>query len=168
MFGLFDTNPTQIAGVLAFAVAAAACWLAARGARGSAAKAWKLLAVLQGLFLAEVVFGVRHEAHEVVNGFLQDHGWYWQRQTAQVLLLGVALVTVGVGLAAIMRWGRAHRGVLPAALASFAVAMLLALEMISLHAVDALLYFHVGSLMVIAALWVACAAVIVACAVRRR
>jgi len=168
MSSLAGTNPTQILGVLVFAVAAAACALAAKRTRGPAATAWKLLAVLQLLFVAEIVLGLRHQIHGGVDAFLQDRGWYAQRQPVQLGLLAVAAVAGAAALFALLKWCRSHRAAAPAALASFAVLLLFALEMISLHAIDALLYRLIGPVMVIALLWAACAGVVAACSLKAR
>jgi hypothetical protein len=168
MSSLADTNPTQITGVLAFAVAAIVCALAARRSRGRAASVWKLLAVLQIVFVVEIVLGLRHLIHGGVDAVLQDRGWYAQRQPVQLGLLAVTLVAGIAALVAVLRWCRSHRAVAPAVLASCAVVGLFALEMISLHAIDAVLYRLVGPVMLIAVLWAACAAVVVACSLKAR
>lgn len=168
MFSVADTNPTQILGVLVFVAAALACALAARRSRGRAASVWKLLAVLQIVFVAEIVLGLRHLIHGVVDAFLQDRGWYAQRQPVQLGLLAVALLAGGAGLVAVLRWCRSHRAAAPAVLASCAVLGLFALEMISLHAIDAVLYRLIGPVMLIALLWAACAAVVVAYSLKAR
>lgn len=168
MLSLADTNPTQILGVLAFAAAAVACALAARRSRGQAASVWKLLALLQIVFVIEIVLGLRHQIHGGVDAFLQDRGWYDQRQPVQLGLLAVALLAGVAGGVAVLRWCRSHRAAAPAVLASCAVVGLFALEMISLHAIDAVLYRLIGPVMLIALLWVACAAVVVARGIKAR
>lgn len=161
MFSLADTNPTQITGVLAFAASAGACVLAARRTSGRATSAWKVLGLLQIVFVAEIVFGLRHQIHGSVDAFLQDRGWYQGRATLQHGLLVGALLVGGAGLVSVLRWSRSNRAAAPAALASCVVVALFALEMISLHAIDALLYLRIGPVMLIALLWAACATVVV-------
>jgi hypothetical protein len=168
MFSLADTNPTQITGVLAFTAAACACVLAARRARGRTAAVWKLLAALQIVFVAEIVLGLRHEIHGGVDAFLQDRGWYSQRQPVQLGLLVAAVLLGGAGMVAVLRLSRSHRAAAPGMLASCVVVALFALEMISLHAIDAVLYRLIGPVMLIAVLWVACAAAVAVCSARIR
>jgi hypothetical protein len=166
MFSLADTNPTQISGVLAFAAAAGACAWAARRTRERAAVPWRWLAVANAGFTAEIVLGLRHEVHGAVDALLQANGWYAQREPLQQGLLVVALLAGGAGLVALLRACRSQRAAAPAVLASGVVGALFALELISLHAIDALLYRRIGPLMLIALLWAACAAVVVRAGLR--
>jgi len=168
MFSLSDTNPTQITGVLAFAAAACACAWAATRAGGRRDSVWLPLALLHALFALEIVFGLRHRVHGAVDVFLIDRGWYGQREPLQHALLVAALLTGGAGLVGLLRWSRSNRASTPAVLAGCVVLALFGLEMISLHAIDAVLYRPIGPVMLIGLLWAGCAAVVVRSGARGR
>jgi hypothetical protein len=151
-----DTNPTQVGGLLVFAIAALACAHAAR--RG--ASPWGLLFVAQLGFMAEVLFGLRHRLHDAAGAVAQAAGWYATRGTLQVSLLAVALVLGSIGLAAVWHWRPREAHASRAVFASCIAFALFAIEAVSLHAIDALMYLRVGPLLLIALLWATTAAVV--------
>lgn len=120
--------------------------------------------MLQALWALEILLDLRHRFRTAAILLLEDRGWYasrtlWQ-STAVVaaLLLGGALV----GLAL-----RPHRRDGPAlgAIAGTALALtLLAVEVISLHRVDAVMYAEAGPLIVLAWLWIGAATIVIASA----
>ena len=161
MFSLFHTNPTQVAGLIVFVSAALSCGWAVRRTSGRTAVLWRCLALAQCLFLAEIVFGLRHQVHGGVDAVLQQQGWYANRRPVQFALL--ALSSTGLGFAA-MRMLRMFAGspsARLAAIASLVVLALFGLETISLHQIDSVLYCRVGPVMLIAWLWLALGAVVV-------
>lgn len=160
-----DTNPTQLTGLLAFALATAACVIAAR--RGVHAARWWRMAALQALCFLEVLFGFRHRAHDVVDALLQARGWYAARGPLQVGLLVVALGLAALTFVALIRLRRVDTSVWIAAAATAAALWLFAIEMVSLHQVDAVMYIQLGPLLLIGACWAVCAAVVVWASLRR-
>jgi hypothetical protein len=160
-----DTNPTQLTGLLAFALATAACVIAAR--RGGAQRArWWRMAALQALCFLEVLLGFRHRAHDLVDALLQARGWYAARGPLQVALLAAALCLAALTFVALIRLRRVDTSVWTAAAATAAALWLFAIEMVSLHAVDAVMYIRLGPLLLIGACWAACAAVVAWAALR--
>lgn len=168
MFNLIGTNPTQVIGVLVFTAAALACSGAARRTSGRAAAVWKALMVLQFVFVAEVVFGLRHRIHDLVDAMLQAQGWYWQRQPVQQALVLATAGLAALGLVAVSRLRHLGQATSVALVSTFLVGVLFALEMVSLHRIDALMYHRVGPVMLIAWLWAAGAATVGCCSLRVR
>ena len=151
MIEVGDINATQLAGLLAFGVAALACARAAR-ARGQRLW-WKLAAVSAGLAL-EAVLGLRHRLREGVDTWLQTQGWYDSRTPAQIgLLVLCALLLAWAlwGLAGLRRAG-VHARV--AATACAVALRLFVIEAISLHGVDALMYANIGPVRLVGWAWV--------------
>lgn len=154
-------NPTQLTGLLVFGCAALACAFAGQvcGER----RWWRLAAVSSACML-EVALGLRHRAHDLVDAVLQAGGWYASRSHTQVLLLAiVALLAAGT-----LAWLLSLRGMAAAirvgAAASIAALWLFTIEAISLHAVDALMYAHIGPVLAIGWAWAALALIITAAA----
>jgi hypothetical protein len=107
---------------------------------------WLLLAVLFAGFAVLRIFEVEDLVRDAVRQSLRDDGDYSARRSVQGPIAAGMLMLVGVGaMAALYRWGRAlhgrrNRARIFASLAALAMLLLIALRMISLHAVDALLY----------------------------
>jgi hypothetical protein len=158
------TNPTQLTGLLAFALATLACAAAAR--RGPGAARWRRLAWLQAACWAEVLFGVRHRAHDMVDALLQARGWYAARGPLQVVLLVAVLVLAAATLAALARLRHLDARLWTAACATAMALWLFVTEAVSLHGVDAVMYLTLGPVLLIGCAWAACAAVVVGAAMR--
>lgn len=152
----FQTNPTQVAGLLAFAASALACAWAARRRPGG----WAWLAAVHGLLWLDILLGTRHRLHDWINAGLRALGAYGERVWLQVALLA-ALASL-----AVVVW-RARRRLGAAGTATALVVALLIVEAISWHETDRLLYLRIGPLLLIAYAWIAGAAVVVASALRR-
>lgn len=152
----WQTNPTQLAGLAAFAASTLACtWTWRRTWRS----AWGALAAVHALLWLDILLNARHRLHDGVNAALRALGVYESRAVLQaVLLLALALLAVLV-------WQRRQRAG-PALVATLLLASLLLVEAISWHESDRLLYSHLGPLLLIAYAWIIGAAVVVWSAVR--
>ncbi len=168
MFSPFDTNPTQVTGLIVFVAAALSCGWAVRRTSGRTAVLWRWLAVVQCLFLAEIVFGLRHQVHGGVDAVLQQLGWYANRRPLQVALLVLSFAGLGFAAMPVLRVFAGSPSARLAAIASLAALALFGLEAISLHQIDSELYRPVGPVMLIAWLWLALGAVVVRAASRTR
>lgn len=128
--------------------------------RRRAGALWGTLAVLHALWALEILLDLRHRFRAAAVLLLEDRGWYASRalwQSAAVvaaLLLGAALV--GLALRPYRRDGPALGAIAGTALAL----TLLAVETISLHRVDAVMYAEAGPLIVLAWLWIGAAAIV--------
>jgi hypothetical protein len=153
----FETNPTQLAGLLAFAASTIACvWAARRRHSGG----WAALAAVHAALWLDILLNTRHRLHNLVNAGLRALGLYESRVWLQAALL-FALAAV-----AVLAW-RARRRAGVAVGATLVLIALVLVEAISWHESDRVLYATVGPLLLIAYAWLACAAVVVWSALRR-
>lgn len=159
-------NTTQLMGVVAFLATAAACGLLgmrAQGRHGSSPRLWRLVALVQLAFAAEVVFGARHAVHDMVNAVLRENGLYPLRAGMQAGLLVLCGLCITLGLTATQRClrgvPRLTRHGQRAVFATLAVGALFMVEAVSLHSIDQVLYANTGPVRAIAYLWI-CAALV--------
>lgn len=161
MIERFGSNPTQIAGILAFVVTALACFIASGARRKSRdLSIWRRLSIVYGLLAIEMIAAMRHRIHDFVNALLKATGEYSARSGLQEMLIAalaiVIITTMGVYF---VRLGKVKGATRLAVGVTIALVALFLLEMISLHAIDAILYRPIGPLMAIAYLWIAASAV---------
>jgi hypothetical protein len=152
-----------VAGLSAFAIAAAAC-LRVSLRRGRSAALWAVLAALHAAWALEIVLNLRYRFRAAIIPLLQERGWYTSRTTWQGAAI-VAALLIG-SLLATSAWRR-HRedGAALGAIAGTALAlMLLAIETISLHRIDAVMYAEAGPLVLLAWAWIGAAAIVIASA----
>lgn len=169
-------DATRLAGHAAFALAALAAVAAARGSRRAGrpdARLWWTIALVFGLLWLELSLDWRFVPRAVAQAALDARGAYGGRGGLQVALLGALAALAGVGAAAtlwtVRRRRRAGARALPAfrpttriAFATTAALLaLFAVEAVSLHGVDALLYRRLGPLLAVGWLWVGASAVVV-------
>lgn len=153
----FQTNPTQVAGLLAFAASTAACvWAARRKHSGG----WAVLAAVHAALWLDILLNTRHRLHDLVNAALRALGLYESRQWLQAALL-LTLCAV-----AVMAWRTRRRAGVAVVATALLVALVL-LEAISWHESDRLLYTQLGPLLLVAYAWLACAGAVVWAALRR-
>jgi hypothetical protein len=158
-----DAN--AVAGLSAFAAAAAAC-LRVSLQRGRSAALWGTLAAVHAAWALEIVLDLRYRFRAALIPMLQERGWYASRTAWQSEAIVVALL-IGTALAA-WAWRR-HRddGAALGAIAGTAMALLLlVVETISLHRVDAVMYAEAGPLKLLAWAWIGAAAIVIASAWR--
>lgn len=160
------TNPTQLTGLLAFAIATAACARAALRRRDRSNGVWRVLALTQALFFLEVLLGLRHQVHGLVDTVFAARGWYAGRSALQIPLVSAALLVALVAIAALLRWRGLGHSARAAMAASVIVLGSFVVEAISLHRIDSLMYATIGPVKRIAFLWAACAAVVALMALR--
>jgi len=156
-----DAN--AVAGLSAFAAAAAAC-LRVSLRRGRSAALWGTLAALHAAWALEIVLNLRYRFRAALIPLLQERGWYASRTTWQGVAI-VAALLIGTALAGWL-WRR-HRsdGAAVGAIVGTALAlMLLVVETISLHRVDAVMYAQRGPLVLLAWAWIGAAAIVIASA----
>jgi hypothetical protein len=164
MLDRLGTNPTQFVGTMAFAGATVACLIAARHPGVRDGRAWMVLALINCLFLMEIFFGFRHRIHNLANSILMAEGKYGDRGSLQeILILSLAAIACVLATLVLFRFRFATGDVRMAASISVAVLALFAIEAISLHALDAVFYRPIGSVLLIGWIWAgACAVTITA------
>jgi len=151
-------NPTQVVGLVACLIAALLCARAAR--RSSAARGlWGGLTALYGLLTLDLAFDLRMALRGWLVEAAKQAGDYGLRREVQPLLLAALALAALLGAWLLLRrLGDAPaRGAALGAAASLAV---VATEVVSLHAVDAVLYRPLGPVMLIAWVWSGCAALV--------
>lgn len=148
-------NITQAAGLLAFIIAilaaVAAFWRTSRGAR----VCWGAIVAIYLLLTLEVLAMLRHHSNLVAGEWLKAEGIYAERRPAQAAILMLTMLLAALVLGFVIRKARGRAQAIAIG-ATAAVILLFVIESISLHAVDAILYRHVGPVMLIAWLWLAC------------
>src|SRR4029079_18888082 len=79
----FSAYPSDLVGLLSFAIAAIACFVAARRPAVRDARTWYFLALMNCLFVIEIYFGSRYRITELTKMVLAReqlygklHGWF--------------------------------------------------------------------------------------------
>jgi hypothetical protein len=154
MLERFNTNPTQLTGLLAFAAATIACLIAAQRSGSRDVPIWRLLAVVNCLLLIEIFSGFRFLIHDFADAVLIASGRYAQRKGTQEGII-VVLAIIALIFMALFLFGRhaASRAVRAAASITIALLTLFAIETVSLHALDAVFYQPIGPVLMIGWLW---------------
>lgn len=143
-------NATQLVGIIAFGGAALLCFRVR----------WGLIGTINALLTLECVFGLRHRIHDVAVQMMGP--LYAERTGVQITIISIALALLGGSAMLLLR--RRHQLASPAVTAATLLAIaLFSIEIVSLHAVDAVLYRHVGGVMVIGWLWLSLGLVTATC-----
>jgi hypothetical protein len=149
-------NPTRATGVAAYGLALACCVFAWSRAKGDATKSRfaALLMVCDGLLLLDMVFNVRWILHQFFMDEATVVALYASRRGPQTLVL-VALAGVFLfGLRVVSQKLRGRNGAVLAVSGALLSVTLWCAEVVSLHAVDHILYRPIGSLMTVSFLWI--------------
>jgi hypothetical protein len=164
MLDLLGNNPTQLLGTFAFAGATAACLFSMRRPSVRDGRVWTFLALINCLFLIEMLFGLRYRLHDFATSVLIADGKYGGRGALQaVLIFSLMAVAFGLAIFVALRLRSSTAGERIAASIGIAVLALFAVEAISLHALDALFYRPLAAVLLIGWIWAAaCAGTIAA------
>lgn len=152
---LFD-NPAQAAGLVAFLAAFVCCLVAGRTG------GWLWLAVIYLALAVEMVVETRHELRLLVNDLMQQGGLYSARGEYQLIIAGLVTIVVLLTIYQLLRsglWKQSSSAGKRAWTATIVLLLLFAVEFLSVHAIDALLYQTIGGLMRIAWFWLALAGI---------
>jgi hypothetical protein len=155
------TNPTQLTGLLSFIVATIACLVAARRLISRDARVWYLLAFANFLFFIEICFGLRFRITERAIEILKARGIYNLLHGSYQKILDLVIATIAAIFVILVltryQVGGAARFAL---ILTIAVLCLFAIETVSLHEVDAMLYRPIGPVLTVGWLWAIAAAAI--------
>jgi hypothetical protein len=149
-------DATQFTGIACFsAVAVLAAWASTIvGSR----KLWLSLTVFYATLVLEVTFSNRHGLTNLMRVFLKQRDFFSVKVSVQMgLLFGLVLTLVCVVLAlfvALRRYGIPER---VACIVSVVLSCIFIVEVISLHATDAILYRSIYGVLAIGYLWGVCA-----------
>jgi hypothetical protein len=118
--------------------------------------------------MLEIFIGLRHRLHDLAVATLLAHSEYGGRSYLQEIIIS-SFAVIAIGLAAlIFLW---HEDAVGSAKVvtgiTIAVSLLFAIETVSLHAVDAVFYHPVGSVMIIGWIWAVSASGVVSAALFR-
>jgi hypothetical protein len=147
-------NPTRALGLVAYATAAVCCCIRWMKAKGEIARLAAVLLVIEAILLLDMAFNWRWKLHQALMDLAQHEHEYGQRRLPQTIVL---LVLACVLLYGIYRCWRAfrHRGTTLLAVCGTLLSMVLwCTEVISLHAVDHVLYLSLSGVMAVSLLWI--------------
>jgi hypothetical protein len=141
-------NATQMVGIFFFALSTLLCL------RAGKERGWKIIALMQFLFAAEIFLGLRHRLHNIIVAKMEADAMYAGRSGWQFILLFVVVALLLLGW-----WigvSKSKGDVLHLKIARGAVVLVLlifSIESVSLHITDKILYRPVGHILLIGWLW---------------
>jgi len=151
-------NPTRIIGLAAYAFALVSCAIA--WARGGGSQHRKRLAVilmaLEAALLLDSVFNLRWLLHNSLARLAMANHLYGGRSGPQHVALDLLGSAVAVGVASVLWLFRGRPSAWLAATGGIRSVGCWWVEVISLHAVDGLLYRRVDGVMPVRLFWTAC------------
>jgi hypothetical protein len=117
--------------------------------------AWKALALLHCLFALEIVLSLRHRIHDFGASILIAQGRYGERKPVQEIIILISVIFASVLAVAALYWSRfASEATWIAAVITIIIFALFAIEAASLHALDAIFYQKLASVMLIGWIWI--------------
>jgi hypothetical protein len=149
-------TPTRATGIAAYLVPTTCCciaWARTRHLRNVSRLA-ALLTAIEAALLLDMVFNLRWWIHQQLMDLAQQRQEYEMRRSPQLIAIVILAVLLLVGVLSALRILRARTGAL---LAVSGVLLSLALwctEVVSLHAVDHILYHLLGPWMLVSLVWV--------------
>jgi hypothetical protein len=148
---------THVAGLMAYGAATVACLFSlARARRDSVlARLSALLAVLESALLLDIAFNWRWALHNWLQDEFVAHHLYDRRRVVQVLMLAAvaAALTLAIGCALRRPRARQYEWAVAAVCGGCLSFGVWCVEVISLHAIDRILYTRAVGVLVVAYLW---------------
>lgn len=152
---MFQPNPTQAVGAISFFIVVVAAALAWRLARDDK-RLWGGIALVHVLLTAEMAFEMRFPMAASLRSLLRGVDLYGERRAWQAgLLIALLVLLVPVLLAVSRRCGSAAAIAL---VTTVLTAFIFVMEGVSLHQVDAVLYWEIGPVLLVGWVWVGLAA----------
>lgn len=157
-------SSTRVSGLLAYGTAFVCCAIA-----WQRAKVWEKtranhlrpvsrlaaeLMVIEGVLLLDIAFNWRWMLHGLFSGIAQSQNEYEQRRGPQEIALAILAGLLLAGLFAILRIFRNRLGALLAVSGVLLSGIFWCVEVVSLHAVDHILYHPLGPFMMICVVWI--------------
>jgi hypothetical protein len=149
-------SPTRATGLVAYGAAVICCglaWTRTKDRRGASRLAVVLMAI-DGLLLLDIAFNWRWMLHGLVGGYAQSHHEYEMRRSPQLIALVILAGVLLFGLFAALRIFRNRTGALLAVSGVLLSLITWCVEVVSLHAVDHILYHTIGNVMVVGFVWI--------------
>jgi len=150
-------NPTRLVGLIAYLLSATCCSIA------SAASRWKsrrthlaaVLALLEAGFLLDMVFSVRWQLHDLMEGQAIRENMYVQRSGPQLAALGLLGAAAAAGMVLAFQRLRGRTGATVAVFGAILSFICWCTEVISLHETDKVLHYTVNGVMLVSLCWLA-------------
>jgi hypothetical protein len=149
-------NPTRAVGLLSYGTAATCCgiaWVRNKVQR----RDWRvaaLLTLIESTLLLDVAFNWRWTLHQFVGDVAQRRHEYAFRHEPQSIALVILATLLLLGLFVAQRSFRREPGARLAVSGSLLAVAVWCVEVVSLHAVDHILYHLIGKWMVVSVLWI--------------
>jgi hypothetical protein len=147
-----------VIGLLSFAASTIACVIAMQRSACRDSRAWRTLGFINALFFFEILIGLRHRVHDYVNAILMAKGEYGQRRGMQETIIVWLVIIALVCVTPVLFSRRLGAAVRIAVALTIGLVTLFASETVSLHALDAIYYRRIGSVLLIGWLWALAAA----------
>lgn len=153
---MVQINYTQLTGLIGFGTAALLClWAVWRQIHER--DIWIALSIGYLLMFVEVLAEMRHQVHGVIGDTLKLLGIYEDRRTGQTISIVVTVCVVAfLGLPMLRRMRNLVFSVRLALVAGMLAFASILMEIISLHAIDEILYKPIGPVLLIGWLWLVC------------
>lgn len=160
MMAALAEHPTRTVGLIAYSVSLAACVVTLAQARAPSGRRRlaAILALLNVLLLLDMRWNTRWWLHDRIDGALSARGLYGARLGVQLFALLVLAAAAAAGVGMVLGRVRGGGGARLAAAGGVLSLSCWFLEVVSLHAVDHLLYQSVAGVKRVSLLWIACAA----------
>jgi hypothetical protein len=149
-------TPTRATGIAAYGVAMACCgiaWARTRRRR-TISQLTALLTVIEGALVLDMVFSWRWVIHQELMDLARRWNEYEIRRSPQLIAMAILAVLLLVGLISALRILRGRAGALLAVSGVLVSLVLWCTEVVSLHALDHVLYHLLGPWMVVSLVWV--------------
>jgi hypothetical protein len=149
-------NSTRAMGLAAYGTAATCCaitWIRTK-ARHGASQLAAAFTFIESALLLDMVFNLRWKLHQFLMDFAMQKHEYDLRRLPQVIVLTLLGGLLLFGLLAARRLFRDRVGARLAVSGILLSVILWCVEVVSLHAVDHILYYSIGHWMVVSALWI--------------
>ena len=149
-------TPTRATGIIAYGIAMVCCglaWARSRRLRTNSQLA-ALLTAIEGALVLDMVFNWRWMIHQQLMNLAQSRNEYEIRRSPQLIAIAILAVLLLVGLLAALRVLRGRAGALLAVSGVLLSLVLWCTEVVSLHAMDHILYHPLGPWMIVCLVWV--------------
>jgi hypothetical protein len=150
-------NPTRFVGLIAYLLSATCCNIAWAASRWKSRKVHlvAVLALLETGFFLDMVFSVRWQLHDLMEGQAIRENLYVQRAGPQLAALGLLGAVAAAGMVLAFQRLRGRTGATIAAFGAILSSACWCTEVISLHDTDRVLHYTVDGVMLVSLCWLA-------------
>jgi hypothetical protein len=148
-------NPTRATGLVAYGTAVTCCgiaWIRTKARRASQLAV--VLMLIESALLLDMAFNWRWKLHQALMDFAIRRHEYAQRGLPQLIVVTLLGALLLFGWFVAWRALRGRGTTLVAVSGAVLSLVLWCIEVVSLHAVDHVLYYSVGGVMAVSLLWI--------------